>query len=461
MGMSNLPLGWASCEMKDIARIVGGGTPKADDTDNFSDDGFPWITPADLSSHKDRYISRGRRSLSNKGLQSSSAVPLPQGTVVFSSRAPIGYVAVAANPLATNQGFRSFVCEPGIIPEYVYCFLLTAKPIAEQMASGTTFLEISGTNAGRIPIVIPPTGEQRRIVAKLEKLLARVDACREQLDRVPVLLKRFRQSVLAAACSGRLTEDWRENCNVSTGISDMPESWSIITFSELIHSFRSGSAEVPTDQETNYPILRSSSVRPGQVDLADVRFLRKEQSDNIKNFLEDGDLLFTRLSGSIDYVGNGAVVSSLEGMRIQYPDRIFCAKLIDPSHARYIELCFASPDIRAVMTQKAKSSAGHQRISMGDIKGQRIPLPPKDEEIEIVRRVTALFAFADQVETRYQQAKAHTDRLTQSILAKAFRGELVPQDPNDEPAHVLLQRINQHRKLDGADNSRRSRKVKN
>jgi type I restriction enzyme S subunit len=94
----------------DVTRVVGGGTPKTSDLSNFAEHGFPWLTPADLSAYKAIYVSEGRRDLSEKGLNESSAVLLPKGTVLFTSRAPFGYVAIAANELATNQGFRSFIC---------------------------------------------------------------------------------------------------------------------------------------------------------------------------------------------------------------------------------------------------------------------------------------------------------------------------------------------------------------
>ena len=187
--------------------------------------------------------------------------------------------------------------------------------------------------------------------------------------------------------------------------------------------------------------MRSSSVRPGQIDFADVRFLTEDQSQNAANFLKDGDLLFTRLSGSLEFVANCVQVRNLDQRRIQYPDRLFCARLNDPNQGRFFEIVFAAPQIRAIVTEGAKSSAGHQRISLGNIRKQFVPVPPLSEQQEIVRRVEKLFAFADQIESRLKQAQAHVDHLTQSLLAKAFRGELVPQKSSDVPASVLLDQL--------------------
>jgi type I restriction enzyme S subunit len=147
--------------------------------------------------------------LSKQGLDSCSARILPKDTVLMSSRAPIGYVAIAANEIATNQGFKNFICNSSLHAEYLFYWLKFKRDAIEEMGSGSTFTEISGSKCKEIPIHYPPIDEQKRIVAVVDKLLARVNGARERLARIPKLLKRFRQSVLAAACSGRLTEDWR------------------------------------------------------------------------------------------------------------------------------------------------------------------------------------------------------------------------------------------------------------
>src|SRR5690606_35514368 len=117
------------------------------DNANYDGGTIPWITPADLSGYTEKYIERGRRNITEKGLNGSSARLMPEGTVLFSSRAPIGYVAIARNPVSTNQGFKSFVPHDGVDPEYLYYYLKRAKELALKLASGTTFPEISGKNA--------------------------------------------------------------------------------------------------------------------------------------------------------------------------------------------------------------------------------------------------------------------------------------------------------------------------
>lgn len=163
------------------------------------------------------------------------------------------------------------------------------------------------------------------------------------------------------------------------------------------------------------------------MDLDDVRYLGKEDSLNGDNFVEEGDILFTRLSGSIELVANCVIVSRLGGKRLQYPDRHFCARLINTFMNEYVELCFANPRLREELTSRAKSSAGHQRVSISDICGQRIPVLPKEEHDEIVRQARLLFDLADCVKARYEQATLHVGNLTKSLLAKTLQSELVPE----------------------------------
>ncbi len=170
-----LPHNWKWMKLGEVGKIVGGGTPRTDNPAYYSLNGVPWLTPADLYQLKGKYIGRGKRDISELGLRESSAQLMPVGTVLFSSRAPIGYVAIAANDLATNQGFKS--CVPFILQmnEYIYYFLKYSAKAIEANAAGTTFKEVSGKDVSEILIPLPPLAEQRRIVAKVDQLIALCD----------------------------------------------------------------------------------------------------------------------------------------------------------------------------------------------------------------------------------------------------------------------------------------------
>jgi type I restriction enzyme, S subunit len=205
-----IPRSWSWVQAKDISTIVGGGTPSTTDEANFSNQGIPWLTPSDLSNYKLPYVEGGKRDISQKGFQSSGARLLPKGTVLFTSRAPIGYCVISLNEITTNQGFKNLILDDKIRPEYIRYYLLDSKDYAESLASGSTFKEISGKKTGELKIPLPPLNEQRRIVSTIEQLTDRSNKARTALADVPKLIEQFRQSVLAAAFRGDLTADWRE-----------------------------------------------------------------------------------------------------------------------------------------------------------------------------------------------------------------------------------------------------------
>lgn len=177
-----IPPSWLWVRLDRLGAIVGGGTPSANDPSNFAEpgEGIPWLTPADLSGFDKETIGSGKRDLTSKGAESSSARLMPAGTVLFTSRAPIGYVAVAANALATNQGFKSVVPSIDGMSRFI---ALVLKAFAEEIdanASGTTFKEVSGKIVEAIPFPLPPLAEQTRIVAKVDELMALCDALETQ-----------------------------------------------------------------------------------------------------------------------------------------------------------------------------------------------------------------------------------------------------------------------------------------
>jgi len=267
---------WTSCEIGEVAKVVGGATPPSKDPTNFDGDGgVPWITPADLSAYRGVYIRRGARNLSEKGFATCSAAMLPAGTVLFSSRAPVGYVAIAANPVCTNQGFKSFVLPEGLDSRFVYYYLCHIRPIAEERATGTTFKELSGAAASRLPLQIAPTNEQQRIADKLDAVLARVDACCERLDRVPAILKRFRQSVLTAATSGKLTEgrrgSERDTPWMERPLVDLCDEGRLITY---------GVIKLGEDVLEGVPCLRTSNVRWLRIDTDGMKRIAPVLSSN-------------------------------------------------------------------------------------------------------------------------------------------------------------------------------------
>ncbi|MDY6825502.1 MAG: restriction endonuclease subunit S [Thermodesulfobacteriota bacterium] len=191
-----LPKGWEWTRLGNVGRIIGGGTPKTSEAEYFTDNCIPWLTPADLYQLKGKYISKGKRDITDLGLKKSSAQLMPKNTVIFSSRAPIGYVAIAANELCTNQGFKS--CVPYILRmnEYIYYFLRCMSKEIDKNASGTTFKEVSGKIVSEILISIPPLAEQLRIVTEIDQIMDLCDHLEEKLTQSADNSQRLTEAVI-------------------------------------------------------------------------------------------------------------------------------------------------------------------------------------------------------------------------------------------------------------------------
>lgn len=197
---------WKECTLSEIGKIVGGATPSTKKEENYGGD-IPWITPKDLSNFSGRYISRGERNITEKGLKSCSTQIMPKNSILFSSRAPIGYVAIADNDLCTNQGFKSVVPNDNINPLFVYYLLKFNKDKIEGLGSGTTFKEVSGTTMKNVIVKVPETiEEQRRISSILDAIDKKIELNQEinnnlEQQAQAIFLKMFPDIFSASASS--------------------------------------------------------------------------------------------------------------------------------------------------------------------------------------------------------------------------------------------------------------------
>ncbi len=223
-----VPEGWCWTCLGRVGEIVGGGTPKSTVPIYWADDDVPWLTPADLRGLRGKLIARGKRDISREGLESSSARLLPEGSVLFSSRAPIGYVAIAEQPIATNQGFKSCVPYISGLNQYLYWYLTAVAPEIDRNAPGTTFREVSGKILSRVLLTLPPLPEQHRIVEKVDQIMALCDELEARQRRRVQKRDRLNRAVLhhltTAGDDGGLTHGWariRENFDL---LYDAPEA---------------------------------------------------------------------------------------------------------------------------------------------------------------------------------------------------------------------------------------------
>jgi len=366
---------------------------------------------------------------------------LPAGAVLFTSRAPIGYCAIAANPIATNQGFKSLTLFGGISGEFTRHYLKWSKPYLESLASGTTFLELSGSKLQQVPFPLPPLAEQKRIVAKLDALNAKSTRARTELARIETLVSRYKQAVLSKAFSGELTWEWR-NQGAKLG------SWETMPLSQLVSDGPSNGWSPKADGKAGgLKSLKLSATSSGHLRLDDdtIKYLDQTIPDNSRFWLMDNDILIQR-ANSLELLGTTVLFDGPPRQFI-FPDLMMRVRA---NHTkvipRYLATYLNSDPARSYFRASATGTAGNMpKINGATVRETLVPTPPIEEQREIVRRIESAFAKIDRMAKEATRALELVGRLEEAILSKAFRGELVPQDENDEPAEHLLARIRAER----------------
>ncbi len=300
----------------------------------------------------------------------------------------------------------------------------------EALQRGTTRKRISRRNLVSLILPIPPLNEQKRIVAKVEELLARVNSAKERLGKVSMIIKRFRQAVLTAACSGRLTEDWRED-NQSPpnyGEGELPLGWRTTLVGEVIESLKYGTSQKCSYGKRGVPVLRIPNIDQGVISHSDLKYAALRDKEFQQLCLQPGDILMIRSNGSVSLVGRTALLREIDkgfayaGYLIRL--RADFSKIIPD----FLNLILGSHDVRIQIEVPARSTSGVHNINSEEVRALQFFLPPIREQQEIVRQVEAMFKLAGTVEKRVTAASVRAEKVTQAILAKAFRGELVPTE---------------------------------
>jgi len=418
--MSNgLPRGWAATTLGEIFDFkYGKGLPQ-----------------------EKRNVKGSVRVYGSNGVVGAHDKAVTKGqAIVVGRKGSVGEVHISSEacwPIDTTYFIDEFPCE---LPPSYWALYLKSLRLGQQEKS-SAIPGISREDIYETETSVPPLPEQRRIVAKLEKLLGKVNTCQQRLAKIPLLLKRFRQSVLAAACSGRLTADWRE----ANRLQDDFEEATVNEIAEYVGGFAYKS---PTFLERGrHQVIRIGNVRPVSLNLkASPVFIPVDIAQQTRRFRLRPDDIVISMTGTKykkDY-GCAAIVCESDSSLFlnQRVARLRCG---DRALPKYLLYWLQTDAYRDFFFAGETGNVNQGNVGADGIRKAPIKLPPLAEQHEIVRRVDRLFTLADQIEARFAKAKARVNQLTQSLLAKAFNGELVPQNPNDEPASVLLERIKTER----------------
>lgn len=485
---NNLPQGWVECSIGEILLSKKGKKPSS--TIDGPKQGYvPYILIDEMEGKPIRaYTNDTKVSI----IDEKDVLLVWDGSIGkcgSGMRGAIGSTLVGLKPL------------DNIPTKFLESTIKLQNNFIKETSTGTGLQHINKDFFEICKIPLPPLPEQLRIIAKVDAVMLKVESNNQRLEKIPTILKRFRQSVLAAAANGKLTEEWRAKhqtikaVNLSEmnkererlqrenalrkgqksftykqpveieigertkGVDELyklPEKWIWVALDSCVWSVSDGPHFSPkyVEKENGIAFISSRNISYDKIDFSDAKYVSEEDH---KEFIrrgkpENDDVLLTK--------GGTTGIAHKVNTEIEFSIWVHVAllklikKYVDADYFRDV----LTSEFLYRQSQAQTHGVGNQDLGLTRMIFMTIPLPPLEEQKEIAKRVKQLFAFSEKLETRYTKAKTMIDKLPQSILAKAFRGELVPQNPNDEPASVLLERIKKEKeKLAAEKNGRKSK----
>lgn len=433
-GLYNIPNNWCWSRLGKITSVIGGGTPSSKISEYYDNGDIAWITPSDLSNYNNMYISNGKKMITKLGLMKSSAKLLPKGTVCLSSRAPIGYVVIAKNELSTNQGFKSFLPSKAFKSEYLYWYLKSIKHILEAKASGTTFLELSAKKAGEVEIPLPPINEQQRIVNRIESLFVKLNRAKELIENTLAQFEQNKMAILHKAFTGELTAKWRKENNIDLS------SWKDVIMQDICEKIVCGKTPTGYISKTGeIPYLKVYNIVDNKIDFnKTAQFIpNKIHKEKLKSsILKPNDIIMNIVGPPLRKI---AIIPD------NYPEwnmnqAIVRFRVKKDVMYKFIYYILIYPKTLDNIINKTKGVVGQANISITQSRNIQIKLPTIEEQQEIVNILDRLLAKYNKIKNLEQQLEK-IELLKKAILAKAFRGELGTNNPDEESAENLLKEI--------------------
>lgn len=474
--MSELPRGWVETKLPNFAELIMGQSPASSDCNDVGA-GIPFFQGK--AEFQKLYPEIRKFCTKPKKIAQKE-------DILFSVRAPVGPTNLASEDCAIGRGLSAIRAYEQA-DRYLLQYFRSIEPWMSQQGTGSTFKAVSGQFLKELDIKVAPLAEQKRIVEKLDEALAQVDTIKARLDGIPNLLKRFRQSVLASAVSGKLTEEWRVDNNQQVSLSyiedafvagwesekrkdflakgktpknenwktkcprpylptenerefvgDLPATWHFTSVDQLTKFVKDGPHYSPKYVDDGIEFISGRNITINGIDFSSSKYISQELHEelSVRCKPEFNDVLLTK--------GGTTGVSCVNKHKHEFNVWVHVAVLRVASEEiimpEYLSLFFNSP-IGYAQSQNYTHGVANRDLGLKRMVKICLGLPPLSEQKEIVRLVDQYFALADTIEAQVKKAQARVDNLTQSVLAKAFSGELVPQGPNDEPADKLLERI--------------------
>jgi len=424
-----LPKGWVEVELKEIANVNAGGTPSRGNK-KFWDGNIPWVKISDING---LYVNKTSEFITEEGVKNSSAKTFDKGTILFTIFATIGKIGILDIRASTNQAIAGIRPISDIYFKYLTYALINLSNKVSEKGKGVAQKNINLTILKKTQIPFPPLPEQERMVAKLDTLFGQLEEIKASLEKIPVLLKNFRQQVLTQAVTGELTKEWRKGKEL--------EEWQFELAKECCEKVQSGGTPKGSKFENlGIPFLKVYNIVNDKIDFTSrTQYVSNEiQNSQLKKSKTfPGDVVMNIVGPPLNKVA--IIPKEFSEWNVNQAITLFRVKSYLLNTFLYYFLCEGTP-VNSLINE-TRGVVGQVNISLTQCRNFNIPIPSIEEQIEIVNRVESLFTKADTIQEQYETLKVKVDTLPQAILHKAFKGELVPQLDSDGDARELLEEI--------------------
>ncbi len=414
--IGKVPEEWDLLSIDEIGEVVGGGTPSTK-VQEFWDGDIAWLTPRDLSNCNLRYVSRGERNISRKGLEKSSAKILPPNSVLLTTRAPVGYVAIARNDISTNQGFRSVIPKKGVSSEYLYYLLKNNTYYLKSHASGTTFGELAGSTLKSLKFAFPDFDEQKSIA----KILSDLDLKIELNHRINKNLESIGQALFKCWFVDFDFPDEEGKPYKSSGgemvdseLGEIPKGWTVIeNISEICEKINYGYTQSASEKIVGPKFLRVTDINKGDwINWNNVPYCEIDDKDLTKYILKKMDIVITRMADP----GKIAIFES--DMQVVFASYLIRIRFKNPLQAYYLYYLMKSRYYQNYILGASTGTVQKSLNAKGLTNGLSIVIP--DEAI--LRKFNdVIILLREKINTNLSENK-NLSRIRDSLLPRLMSG---------------------------------------
>ena len=390
---------WETVAIGDVCTIVGGGTPKSEVAEYWDGD-LNWLTPKEMGRLVNREISSTERKITDKGLKNSSAKLLPINSVILSSRAPIGHLAINKVLMGTNQGCKGLIPSSKLNYEYLYYFLYHSKQMLNDMGSGATFKELSGTKLATVQMPLPPLSIQNKVVAKLDSIFSEMNKVNAAAENNAVNAEALFQSYL--------TEMFERS----------GKDWALDTLGNY-YDVRDGTHDSPKFYDDGYPLVTSKNLKNGQISFEKIQYVSEEDYLSIsqRSGVKKGDVLMAM----IGTIGNPVVIETDSKFAIK---NVALFKTNDKQSPHFLRYYLGSDYVINKMEKDAKG-ATQKFVGLGYLRSFPIKIPSLEKQLEVVTILDLYEQQTNNLVNTYKKKIKQLEILKHSIFQQAFNGELV------------------------------------